>query len=125
MNCELAVAKELFETTSLVVYTVGSLDKKAPALTAQARPQDGECFGEFPPRRIMDSVTAFPVIIPSSTPGYNSAYTATFLKEYGGTAVEQWGLPDGLAACRALAQQCRSPEQKGYCRVLLDYLVDA
>lgn len=125
MNCDVALAKELFETTSLVVYTVGNLEAKAPALTAQARPQDGECFGEFPPRRIMDSVTAFPVIIPSSTPGYNAAYTASFLEDYGGAAVEKWGLPDGLAACRALAQQCGNPQQRGYCRVLLDYLLDA
>merc|ERR1740138_608219 len=116
MNCELAVAKELFETTSLVVYTVGNLEAKAPALTAQARPQDGECFGEFPPRRIMDSVTAFPVIIPSSTPGYNTAYTAAFLKEYGGASVEKWGLPASLDGCQAIAQKCQNPEQRGYCR---------
>jgi len=125
MNCELAMAKELFETTSLVVYTVGSPDKGAPALTAQARPQDGECFGEFPPRHVMESVTAFPVIIPSSTPGYNSSYAASFLKEHGGIPLDRWALPSGLDTCKALVQRCTNLEQKGYCRVVLDYLLDA
>jgi len=125
LNCDFALARELFENTSLVVYTVGRLDQHKPALTAQARPQDGECFGEFPPRRQLEAVTAFPVIIPSSTPGYNTAYTPSFLRGHGAVPVQQWGLPSGLEACQELLGLCTGGEQRGYCRVLLDYLMDA
>jgi hypothetical protein len=43
----LRVARRLFETSALCVYSVG--DASRPCLTAQARPQDGEIFGELPP----------------------------------------------------------------------------
>jgi hypothetical protein len=125
MNCGVGTAKELFETTSMVVYTVGNVDKSAPALTCQARPQDGECFGEFPARHLMDSVTAFPVIIPSSTPGYNSSYNVDFLGKHGAAPWEQWGVPTGLDGCKVITQRLQNPEQKGFCRVLLEYLLDA
>jgi len=45
-------ARRLFEQSGLVVYTVGT--EFSPALTAQARPQDGEIFGEVPPRSQVD-----------------------------------------------------------------------
>jgi len=125
MNCDMQVAQELFENTSLVVYTVGNVGEKAPALTAQARPQDGECFGEFPPRRALEAVTAFPVIVPSSTPGYNAGYTPAFLQAHGSAPLQQWGFTKALAGCKVLVQRCKSKEEKGYCRVLLDYLLDA
>jgi len=125
MNCELGTARELFENTALVVYTFGNPSKGAPALTCQARPQDGECFGEFPARRDLEAVTAFPVIIPSSTPGYNSAYSADFLTSYGKESMEKWGLPKELQACKAIVRRMKGPEQKGYARVVLSYLLDA
>mmetsp|Transcript_71242 Transcript_71242/g.201929 ORF Transcript_71242/g.201929 Transcript_71242/m.201929 type:complete len:720 (+) Transcript_71242:2-2161(+) len=124
MNCSTEVARELFEETALVVYTVGNAAKGAPALTAQARPQDGECFGEFPPRRELEAVTSFPVIIPSSTPGYNSEYSPAFLKTHGAAPPGSWGL-GGLQGCITMLRRCRSPEERGYGRVLLEYLADA
>merc|ERR1719383_94024 len=48
INGNQELARSLFEKSGLVVYTVGTLE--SPALTCQARPQEGETFGEFPPR---------------------------------------------------------------------------
>jgi len=125
LNCGLEVAKDLFEKTALVVYTVGNAEQGSPASTCQARPQDGECFGEFPSRRELQAVTAFPVIIPSSTPGYNSEYMQDFLRAHGKEPLERWGFNKGLDGCKALLRRCKSAEEKGYCRVLFEYLADA
>eukprot|EP00958_Prasinococcus_capsulatus_P006029 scaffold577_cov405-Prasinococcus_capsulatus_cf.AAC.6 len=117
VNGDTELALALFESTGMVVYTVGSEEK--PALTAQARPQSGEIFGEIPPRKSMQSYTSFPVFVPSSTPAYFSTLSPTFLEE---KAAER--MPKGLEyldPVRALL----STSGNGYLIVLAEYLVSA
>jgi len=117
INGDYDLALDMFERTGLVVYSVGSLEK--PALTAQARPEDGECFGEFPPRSQLQEFTHLPVIIPSATPGYNSYYTQEHLLE-----VSKAPYPVGLEYCTDLFVGC-SPPVLGYVKNLCNYLADA
>mmetsp|Transcript_442 Transcript_442/g.912 ORF Transcript_442/g.912 Transcript_442/m.912 type:complete len:736 (+) Transcript_442:126-2333(+) len=106
---------KLWERTSQVVFTQGS--HAAPALSCQARPQEGECFGEFAPRSELLLHSRFPVVIPSPTPAYNSAYTPSFL-----TKTAQDPLPSDLAFCEPLLQKVTDPAAKGFCKVVLEYL---
>jgi hypothetical protein len=48
VNGSLELGRKIWERSGVVVFTSGSLQN--PALSCQARPQDGECFGELPPR---------------------------------------------------------------------------
>ena len=70
-------ARKLFEKTGQVVYTVGH--EGNVALTCQARPQEGEVFGEFPVRLDLAKYTRYPVLVPSPTPAYNCHYESDFL----------------------------------------------
>jgi len=117
INGDADLALDMFERTGLVVYSVGSLEK--PALTAQARPEDGECFGEFPPRAQLQEFTHLPVIIPSSTPGYNTYYTPECLAE-----VSRAPYPAGLEYCNDLFAGC-NPQLLGFVKSLCNYLADA
>jgi len=101
-----------------VVYTVGSLDK--PALTCQARPQEGECFGEFPPRREVTKFTHLPVIIPSSTPGYNAVYTEHYLRHTSTDAS-----PAGMSWTEPIIATAESAEVRGFLKLLVVYLADS
>lgn len=105
------MASQLFEETAQVVYSVGH--DGAPALTCQARPQEGEVFGEFAPRRDLLKYTKFPVIVPSATPSYNSVYT-------------QQHLIDRAADSNSdAAEFAPSVEVQGYLNVIGEYLADA
>jgi len=125
VNClDPGVALQLFEQTSLVVYTVGH-PVEQPALTCQARPQEGEVFGEVPPRRMMRHLTRFPVLVPSTTPGYNTSYTASFLAQQGEEPFVQWQLPEALAKLEPVVSAVQDSVRRGFCRQLLAYLADA
>ena len=112
------VMRKLFERTALVVYTVGSAEK--PALTAQARPQDAEIFGEFPPRLQLETYTKYPVIGPSSSPGYNAFYTKEHL-----SAMAHMDPTPSLEKLEPIFKFVVSEHTRGYLRVLSNYLLEA
>merc|ERR1712028_47641 len=115
---DLSWARSLFEQTGQVVYTVGR--EGAPALTCQARPQEGEIFGEFPVRKELKNYTKYPVLVPSPTAAYNCHYTPEHLAAAAGRAV-----PAELSYTAGLVGNLSSPAVKGFCVLLMEYLVDA
>eukprot|EP00040_Diaphanoeca_grandis_P031008 m.184694 g.184694 ORF g.184694 m.184694 type:complete len:736 (+) comp32203_c1_seq1:199-2406(+) len=110
------LTSKLFEKTCQVVYSVGTAE--CPSLTCQARPQDGEIFGEFPPRHELSKYTKFPVIVPSPTPGYNSVYSETHLRE-------QSLQPALCKTEETLRSLCTTPSANGYIHLITAYLKDA
>jgi hypothetical protein len=120
------LALKIFDRTALVVYTIGSTDdveNMPPALTCQARPQDGEIFGEVPPRSTLRRFTKFPVLVPSSNPSYDATYRVEYL--------QQLGARDGKFGAeslyfskktRILLEHVQDDAIRGYCVVLLRYL---
>ena len=140
INTEWDIAKEIFEKTALVVYTVGSQNR--PALTCQARPQEKEifgyvvtnykifnycslneyliCYSEFPVRRDLTFYTKYPVVIPSSTPAYNSHYTVEYLK-----SVSLAGLRHQIDYIKPLLNALETKEILGFCIEIANYIVDS
>lgn len=106
---------KLWERTGLVVNTIGSPEN--PALTCQARPQEGEVFGEFPPRRMLDRYTKFPVVVPSPTPAYDALYTETFLHDQA-----KFQAPGHVGS---FLSSLSNDQVKGYCVTLYKFLLDA
>lgn len=115
----LEVGLALWAQTGLVVNTIGT--PESPALTCQARPQEAEVFGEFPPRRELSKYTKYPVVVPSSTPGYDSAYTDSFLKQQAAKS-QSSSLGNSIGA---FLNDISDDLVKGYCVTLLEYLKDA
>jgi hypothetical protein len=115
----IAVGLKIWEQTGMVVNTIGSSDdpEMPPALTCQARPQEAECFGEFPPRSSMDDYTIFPVIVPSSNPSYDAYYSDEFLRIRGASVSEYI-----IKSTRRLLQEIQSDAVRGYCVLLIEYL---
>jgi hypothetical protein len=107
----------LFDKTGMVVCTVGSSDHDdmPPALTCQARPQEGEIFGEFPPRSKLHTYTKFPVVVPSSNPSYDTEYMEDYLQSQ--TVNEYLG-----TSAKVLLKQIKSDSIRGFCIVLIEYL---
>ena len=119
------LGQELFEKTAQVVYTVGSSNdpKAPPALTCQARPQEAEVFGEFPPRKSLDLYTKYPVVVPSSTPAYDSSYQAEYLRTLSSADLE--GAGGDLGDARAAIDAVQDNTVRGYCVELVNYLSNA
>jgi hypothetical protein len=111
----LEVGLELWSLTGLVVNTMGT--PESPALTCQARPQEAEIFGEFPPRRDLSKYSKFPVVVPSSNPGYDTTYTSNYLKEQASKRISG-RMGDFL-------NDLSDDAAKGFCVTLLEYLQDA
>ena len=121
-NEALRFARRLWEKSACSVFTVGDVVK--PALTAQARPQDGEIFGEVPPRAVLDKHTASPVFVPSSTPATASFYDEKYLESLAALDFqhELTPVPPGV---QAVIRNCESKSTKGFCLLLWRYLADA
>jgi hypothetical protein len=109
----------LWEKTGLVVNTIGSTDdsEMPPALTCQARPQEAEVFGEFPPRAKMDKYSVFPVVVPSSNPSYDAQYSEAYLQTRGISLSSYI-----LKSIRTLLGAIQSDAVRGYSVVLIEYL---
>ena len=93
--------RRFFEGTGLVVYTFGT-KAKGYALTAQARPQDGEVFGEFPPRKDFDKVSRYPMMNPLPCSTWNSVFSDDFLIKKGSD------LTDVSQTVRSIAEKMES-----------------
>jgi len=146
----LRFARRVFERSAVCVISVGDAGK--PALSAQARPQDGECFGELPPLHMMSEVTTFPMVVPSAQAAYYAHYTRPYLfsladastpledhlkdlatgrigadLELTDDEVADIGVAGAAAApvVDAFSKAAREPLTRGYLRVLGGYLVGA
>mmetsp|Transcript_9662 Transcript_9662/g.15121 ORF Transcript_9662/g.15121 Transcript_9662/m.15121 type:complete len:710 (+) Transcript_9662:156-2285(+) len=108
----------IWEKTGQVVFTTGSLEQ--PAMSVQARPQDGECFGELPPRSQLKEHTRFPVLIPSPTAGYNSSYNPMHLEKTSSTPP-----PAPFDYCSKALGALKDPVVKGFCIEILRFLEEA
>jgi hypothetical protein len=124
VNDDYELGKYLFERTGQVVYTVGEND--TPALSCQARPQEGEIFGEFPVRKELREYTKFPVVVPTPMGAYNSQFSVEYLKEVAasnskGAATDT----SGGAAVQKLLELVKDDTKRGYAIAILDYLRDS
>ena len=113
------IARKIFERSALCVYTVGDAGK--PALTAQARPQDGETFGELPPMHELTEVTRFPMVVPSAQAAYWSYYNRDYLSK----RAKEFDPARDPTALGPMVNAAGRPEAKGYLLELAEYLKTA
>lgn len=114
------LAMYIFENTSQVVFSIGDTESQ-PALTAQARPQDGEIFGEFPPRRQLRKFTNFPLVTPSPAPVFQSYFDPSYLAKQ----AESMDLAGASPASKDFIAAVGDASLRGYCVEIANYLADA
>ena len=113
--------RRFFEATGLVVYTFGT-KAKGYALTAQARPQDGEIFGEFPPRKDLDLVSRYPMMNPLPCSAWNTVFAEEYLIAHGKDKVSDANVNPRV---KSLVDKIENSAYKGYAHLLVEYLTDA
>jgi len=116
VNGSMELARRVWERTGQVVFTRGTVLQ--PAMTCQARPQDGEVFGELPPRASLLEHTRFPVVVPTPSAGYNARYSLAFLEEQGAAPLPS--LPAG-----EYIKGVESKAVRGFCLEILNFVRDA
>lgn len=123
----ITIGIQLWELTSCVVNTIGSIDNNEMpvALSCQARPQDGEVFGEFPPRNDMLLYTKYPMIIPSSNPSYDSYYNIEYLKkQYNSDSINTIIQTSYSKEMKHLLNVISDEVIGGYCIEIIEYIRD-
>ena len=113
--------RRFFEGTGLCVYTFGT-KSKGYALTAQARPQDGEVFGEFPPRKDMNTVSRYPMLNPLPCSTWNTVFSEDYLVHRSKDREIDANVGDIV---EEVMNRIKDPKFKGYAQIIAEYLSDA
>ena len=113
--------RRFFEGTGLCVYTFGT-KAKGYALTAQARPQDGEVFGEFPPRKTLDDVSRYPMLNPVPCSTWNTVFSDEYLIQHSKDRVID---PKVGGMVESIMNKIESPQFRGYAQLITEYLSDS
>jgi len=108
--------QKFFESTGLVVYTFGK-KSGSYALTAQARPQDGEVFGELPPRKNFDEVSRYPMLNPMPCGAWNTVFSNSYLDSHSQTTSNR--------RAADIVSAISDKKYKAYACLLTDYIADA
>ena len=112
--------RRFFEGTGLCVYTFGT-KAKGYALTAQARPQDGEVFGEFPPRKTLDDVSRYPMLNPVPCSTWNTVFSDDYLVQHSKDRVID---PKVGGMVENIMNKIEDPKYRGYAQLISEYLID-
>ena len=113
--------RRFFEGTGLCVYTFGT-KAKGYALTAQARPQDGEVFGEFPPRKTLDDVSRYPMLNPVPCSTWNTVFSDEYLIQHSKDRVID---PKVGGMVENIMNNIERPKFRGYAQLITEYLSDS
>jgi len=97
-------------------------EAKGYALTAQARPQDGEVFGEFPPRKTLDDVSRYPMLNPVPCSTWNTVFSDEYLIQHSKDRVID---PKVGGMVESIMNKIESPQFRGYAQLITEYLSDS
>ena len=120
--------RRFFEGTGLCVYTFGT-KATGYALTAQARPQDGEIFGEFPPRKSMDTFSRYPMLNPLPCSTWNTVISEDYLVEHSKDVSKIANIAISNAKVggmvESIVNKIEDPKYRGYAQLIAEYLADS